>query len=164
MGIDIGGSSRNGIAIVNENEELIYSTNVPYDRKKGVGFHRRAIAEFVRQLIKKFPIEAIVIERVKMHRGKRLSKLADIVSLSKSTAGILDRTFDLCKVYDIETVSWKAQVLGTRSATKEDAVNYIKSRYGIDVPHDEADAICEALYLKRNYNLPENLFHDLTNM
>lgn len=162
MGVDIGGSTRNGIAIVNEKGQLIHSENIPFKSKEGIGAHGRKVATRVRELVQEHNVEGIVIERVKMHRGKNFSKLTSIVSLSKITARVIDQVFDICKIYDIETVSWKSQVLGNRSASKEDAVNYVKLMYHKDVPHDEADAICEAIYLSRNINRPDNILNELT--
>lgn len=162
MGVDIGGSSRNGIAIIDDNEKILYTTNVPFDKKLGKGNHRRIIAKYVTKLIEQYKVDCLVIERVKMHRGGNFSKLADIVSLSKATGSILDYNHDKCTIYDCETVSWKARILGKRDCTKEDAVLYVKNKYDIDVPHDQADAICQALYLKRYLNTPKGKFHDIT--
>ena len=163
MGVDIGGSSRVGIAIVNDKDKLLMSGNIPFVKKEGVGSHRRKMTKHIRQLVEEFDVGAIVIERVKMHRGKRLSKLSAIVSLARAGVGVFDAVYDLeCKVYDIETVSWKAQVLGTRSATKEDAVWFVKNVYKNTVPHDEADAICQAIYLARNYYRSDNIMKEIT--
>lgn len=164
MGIDIGGATRNGICIIDENEKILYCNNIPFNAKSGgKGNHRRFVAAFVAKLIDEYKVTHIVLERVKMHRGNRLSKLDAIVSLSKATGAIQDYIFHKdCKLYDCETVSWKAKVLGKRNGTKEDAVQFVKNRYDIDVVHDTADAICEAIYLKRYLNTKDGKFHDIT--
>lgn len=162
MGVDVGGSTRNGIAIVTDKDLLVHSENIAFNKKEGIGAHGRKVAARVRELVEQHNVEAIVIERVKMHRGANLSKLASIISLAKITARIIDRVYDICKVFDIETVSWKAEVLGNRSATKDDAVWYIKQYYKKEVPHDEADAICEAIFLARNYFRNDSRFKELT--
>ena len=149
LGCDIGGATRNGIAIIDENEKILYTTNIPYDKKRTKGEHRRLISHYVAKLVKDYNVDVIVIERVKMHRGSRLSKLTSIISLAKISGCIIDSNFDKCKVYDCETISWKSKILGNKSATKEDAVNFVKHMYNLEVPHDQADAICQALYIKR---------------
>lgn len=164
MGVDIGNATRNGIAILNDKEQLIYSTNIPYNKKITKGQHRRNVAKQVRELVQEYDVKALIIERVKMHRGGNLSKLTSIISLSKITAAILDNCFDLCSVYDCETISWKANVLGHRDATKEDAVTYVLCTYKKEVPHDEADAVCECLYLIRSINKTDRIIKDVTGM
>lgn len=152
MGIDIGGSTRNGITIINDKEKILYTVAIPFDKHKTKGDHRRFVAQHVLDLVIQYNVDMIVIERVKMHRGSNLSRLSNIVSLSKATATIIDKIFDKCKIYDCETVSWKSKILGNKSATKEDAVNFVKRVYGIEVPHDQADSACQAIYLKRYIN------------
>ena len=163
MGVDIGGATRNGICIIDEKEHILYTNNIPFNAKAGgKGNHRRFVAAFIAKLVDEYNVDCLVIERVKMHRGSRLSKLDAIISLSKATGAIQDYNFNKCKIYDCETVSWKAQILGKRNATKEDAINFVKSKYNIDVPHDQADAIGQALYLKRYLNKDDGKFHDIT--
>lgn len=161
-GVDIGGSTRVGICIIDDDENILYSTNIPKSNKTSPSQHRRAVASAVLELVIKYEVEAIGVERVKMHRGSRLSKLSSIVSLAKATGTLLDTIDVNCKVYDFETISWKAKILGNKAASKEDAVNFIQLHYGISVPHDEADAICQALYLKRYLNKPEGHFSEIT--
>lgn len=162
LGVDIGGSTRNGFAVVTDTDKLLYSGNIPFDRKGTKFEHRKKIVSEIQRIVSEYNIQAIGIERVKMHRGSNLSKLSGITSLMKITTSILDNFSDICEIKEFETVSWKSEVLGNRSATKEDAVNFVKYVYRKEVPHDEADAICEAIFLSRNYNREDTKMKDIT--
>lgn len=152
MAIDIGGASRNGITIMNEREQIIHTECYPYIKKLGKGNHRREISKHIQQLVIQHGVERLQVERVNLFRGNNISKLANIESLSRLVAGITDATYSLCPIYDVAVMTWKSQVLGDISSNKEPAINYVKLMYKIDVVHDQADSICQAVYGIRNWN------------
>ncbi len=164
MAIDIGGSTRNGIAIVDDLEHLIFSCNIPKDSKVSRGEHRRNVSAVIRTLCLKYDTKVIGLERIRLHRGSHISKLSSIVSLSKITGAIIDNCCDICNIYDYAVITWKSKILGNKSATKDDSVNYIKYKYKIEVCHDEADAICCAVFLAKYLNAPNNKIDELTEL
>lgn len=151
MAIDIGGASRNGITIMNEKEQILYTDVYPYISKLGKGNHRREISKHIRNLVIEHKVERLQVERVNLFRGNNISKLANIESLSRLVSGITDATYDLCPIYDVAVQTWKSQVLGDTSKNKEPAIWYVKMIYKMDVVHDQADSICQAIYGIRNW-------------
>lgn len=60
-----------------------------------------------------------------------------------------------CPTYEVAVQSWKSAILGNRSATKQDSIDYVKNRYNIDTKNDNlADAICIA---EMGFKKPEKL-------
>lgn len=53
------------------------------------------------------------------------------------------RAMPLTKVYP---VTWRKTVLGNHRASKEDAVEFIRQKFGREVGHDAAEAACLAMY------------------
>lgn len=163
MAVDIGGATRNGIAIVNSKQELIYSESIPKLNSITIGEHRRRVAARVRELCTTHSVVVVGMERVRSFRGGVQSSIRNIVSLAKETGAIIDNVHDIADVVDYEVVSWKSKVLKNKSADKSFAVDFVKGRYKVDVPHDEADAICSALYLSQQY-FRKNILRNLRDM
>lgn len=78
----------------------------------------------------------VVIEDVKGGRDG----LYTLQALSQLTAVIVLAT--ACEVVSIATATWRKEVLGHGHATKERAVAFVKERYGLEVEHDQAEAVC----------------------
>ena len=88
--------------------------------------------------------------------------MANITSMAFLQATIINEFSDKISIVEVHVQSWKSKVLGSRSATKDDAVALVETNYpeidlDIIVPHkkkgdeiikdnDTADAVCIALY------------------
>lgn len=142
-GLDIGGASTNGICVMSDSGKIIKVIEVPF-KGKTKGEHRRFVASLVRKVAQETGVTDILLEAVRLYRGGHVSPLADIMSLGKITGAIIDSCCDICEIHQVQVNSWKARVLGNKSATKEDAVNFVKKTYGLNVCHDVADSICIA--------------------
>ena len=91
--------------------------------------------------------------------------MANVTSMAFLQATIINEFSDDISISEVHVQSWKSKVLGQRSATKEDAVAFIESKYpqvdlDIVVHHqrkgdeiikdnDTADAICIALFAQK---------------
>ena len=151
MAIDIGGSSENGITIMNEMEQILYTEAFPYRKKFGKGLHRQSISQHIKELVEQYNVQRIIVERVKLFRGNNISKLSNITSLWGICVGILDAVQGLCDVYDVEVRTWKSQVLNNTSKNKEFSINYVKLMYKMDMKEHQADSVCIAIYGIRNW-------------
>ena len=151
MAIDIGGASENGITIMNEKEQILYTEAFPYVKKFGKGFHRRSISHHIKELVLQYKVTRIIVERVKLFRGSNISKLSNITSHWGICVGILDSVQGLCDVYDVEVRTWKSQVLNNISKDKEFSINYVKLMYNMDMKEHQADSVCIAIYGIRNW-------------
>lgn len=165
MGIDMGGATRNGIAIMGDHDKLLYHCSVPYNKKLGKGHHRRQLSKRISSLVEEFNVNLVLVERIKQFKGKEkggekgtnISKMTNMSPLIKLTGAIIDAASQnrSVRVFEVEVRSWKSSVLGDTSSDKEPAINFVKLVYKIEVPHDEADSICIACYGSRNYiNMP----------
>ena len=172
MGIDMGGATRNGIAIMADRDNLLYHCSVPYNEKLGKGHHRRQLCKRISALVEEFKVDIVLVERIKQFKGKEkggtkgtnISKMTNMAPLIKLTGSIIDAVSYRCKVFEVEVRSWKSQVLGDTSSDKEPSINFVKLIYKVEVPHDEADAICIACYGSRNYmNMPGVGTKEITN-
>lgn len=162
LALDIGGATRNGWAIIDEKEKLIDHGHVDFGKKSTKGEHRRYISSFVKDLVLDYKIDLVVVERVRLFRGQNISKLSNIESLSRLVGAITDKIYNLCPIKDIEVRTWKSKILNNISKDKTYSVNFVLNQYNIEVVHDEADAICLAVYAARYLNSPENLFKDIS--
>ena len=151
MAIDIGGASENGITIMNEREQILYTEAYPYVKKYGKGHHRRNISQHIKELVQQYGVQRIIVERVKLFRGNNISHLSNITSLWGICVGILDAVQGLCEVYDVEVRTWKSQILNNISKNKEFSINYVKLMYHMDMGEHQADSVCIAIYGIRNW-------------
>lgn len=164
IGVDLGNKSRNSIAVMNENLELLEYSNVKYDPKTTTTWeHRKRICKQIKEYIKKYKLtknDYLLFEQIFFSRG--LSRMANITSMAFIQATIINEFSDKISISEVHVQSWKSKVLGSRSATKDDAVAYVEEKYpqvdlNVVVEHkkkgteivkdnDTADAICIATY------------------
>ena len=187
--VDIGGKSRNGIAIRNSNGELLYWNYIVYDTKGTPLEHRKKIVNLIQNLYNTYNFDIILYEQVNLFR-KGLISLSSIESLVKVQTSILDNFSDKCKIIEIPVRSWKAMVLkdyNGANADKNDAINWVidyeidkhnkninlmvetggpRKKY-LEFNHDMADAIAQSnviVYQKFiNEYLCENSKYNVTN-
>ena len=88
--------------------------------------------------------------------------MTNITSMAFLQATLINEFSNKISISEVHVQSWKSKVLGSRSATKDDAVNYVETYYpninlDIIVEHkkkgteiikdnDTADSICIAKY------------------
>lgn len=142
LGIDQS-SENSGIAVANDNEELIDYTSVRLDGFKTSRAKRKMLKNTVKLYVDRYDPEMAVIERVRMFSQNFVS-LKTIISLGSLVVAI-DDAVDI-DLYSVDTRSWKSRVVGEADASKEETVEYIKNKFNVEVNHDIADAICIALY------------------
>ena len=162
LAIDIGGATRNGWAVITDKEILVADGHIDIE-KRNKGEHRRYVSSYVRDLVQKYDISFVLVERVKLFKGNNISKLANIESLSRLVGAITDKVYDLCPIRDVEVRTWKSKILRNTSSDKTFSVNYVLNQYKEEVVHDEADAICLAIYAARYNNSSESLMKDISN-
>ncbi len=126
--------TQSGIVAMKYNELLTKMTykRWPRDTKKD---YRRRLGEIVFSLVKLYEADAVIVE-MPINRPSLHTQLL-LFSLCVSIADTVE-----VPVYAVGTQSWKARVLGSRSATKQDAIDFVKKTYGIEATEHEADAIC----------------------
>jgi Holliday junction resolvasome RuvABC endonuclease subunit len=164
IGVDLGNKSRNSIAVMNENLELLECSNVKYNSKTTTTWeHRKRIIKQLKEYIKKYNLtkdDYLLFEQIFFSRG--LSRMANITSMAFIQATIINEFSDIISISEVHVQSWKCKVLGGRSATKDDAVAYVEKNYpqvdlNVVIEHkrkgteilkdnDTADAICIATY------------------
>ena|SRR3990172_1364666 len=132
--------ARIGIAVAQDGKILdCDSFDMDFKSKKIARIFYRAV---ITTWIYKYSPDKIITERVRLF-SKGFIALQSISALSVLLSLIVDIA-DV-PVYSVQTSSWKAKILGRGKATKDDAVAFAK-RLGYFGTHDQADAVCIALY------------------
>lgn len=103
---------------------------------------RKFLSTLVRLYVMLYQPDMIVVERVRLFSQRFVSQ-ATVMALATLITTIVDAT-DV-PVYSVDTRSWKARVIGSAKASKEDTVRYF-TRLGLSVDHDAADSAGIALY------------------
>lgn len=162
IGIDLGNKSRNSIAVM-DGDKLLEWSRLSYDKSISTWQHRKNICKQIREYIDKYHLtknDYLLFEQIFFSRG--YSRMSNVTSMAFLQATIINEFSDLISISEVHVQSWKCKVLGGRSATKDDAVAFVKSNYpevdlSIIIPHkrkedeiitdnDTADAICIAKY------------------
>lgn len=110
----------------------------------------------------------MIFEKVNLYVGQHISKLNNIMSLAFIQATLINEFSDDCEIIQIDVRSWKARVLGSAKADKDDAINYVRNHYPdvnleilvehkrkdneIIINHDLADSICIGIAGCRMYS------------
>lgn len=162
IGVDLGNKSRNSIVVL-DGTKLIDWSRLNYKDSANAWEHRKKIIKQIKEYIKKYKLtknDYLLFEQIFFSRG--LSRMANITSMAFLQATIINEFSDKISIVEVHVQSWKSKVLGSRSATKDDAVALVETNYpeidlDIIVPHkkkgdeiikdnDTADAVCIALY------------------
>lgn len=164
IGIDLGNKSRNAIVVMNNDGKLLEVSSLTYDPKNVTTWqHRKNICAQIKEYIKKYKMtknDYLLFEQIFFSRG--LSRMANVTSMAFLQATIINEFSTKISISEVHVQSWKCKVLGGRSATKEDAVDFVEKNYpevDLDIVvehkrkdteylknHDLADAICIAKY------------------
>lgn len=140
-----------GIAIVEIKGEKIEVINVKsfnYKGKKSKTEKRLFIAKLIKNAVKKYNPDYILVERIRQFSQNFIS-----MRYIKATASLIGTIIDSCypkPVYSVDTRSWKSRVCGSskgvKRADKGVSVRFVKRRFGLELNDDEADALCIACY------------------
>lgn len=145
LGLDTSTTST-GYAVL-DNEKLISYGTIKSPTKADLLDRVIYIEENIKQIIKAKEITFIVIEDLAVTRS---------ASTTKALAGLLYHLLIEFRKKELLVVQarpseWrkKCKIKGKcRKELKENAIKYIKNKYGVDANDDEADSICIAEYGK----------------
>ena len=152
-GLDIS-TSRIGMNIYYKNGNLSYRTYT--FRKEQSHKERRQI---ILSLVNDMKVKTIFCEEVRLFSfGGTVGKKRNFINVGTMLRlySILTTLIDNgINVYTMNSRSWKSRILKPAGfeQSKEGSVLFVKHKYGIDVNHDVADAICQSLYAKKFKNM-----------
>ena len=165
IGVDLGNKSRNSICVM-DGDKLLEWSRLSYCDAKNTLDHRKKIVKQIKEYVKKYKLtknDYLLFEQIFFSKG--LSRMANITSMAFLQATLINEFSDKINIVEVHVQSWKCKVLGSRSATKEDAVTLVEKSYpqvdlNIEVQHkrkgteivkdhDTADAICIALFAQK---------------
>lgn len=109
---------------------------------------RQFVSRLVKHAIKKYKPDVIVVERIRTFSQGFISTA--YIKVTGALIGTIVDTAYPAKVWSADTRSWKSHVCGSskgkHKADKGVSVRFVRSKFGIEVNDDEADAICIALH------------------
>ncbi len=169
LAIDIGGATRNGVALFNNNTKKLvdYKTIRRIDAKTNLE-HRMNLVKVIKQLYENNPIDIMIFESIRLFSCGRI-QLPTILSLEKVHTTLINEFSDCFDIYQVDVRSWKAKVLGSAKSDKYTSIQYVKSHYPdiniideivkpkkhetvLELNHDLCDAICISHLLKYDYD------------
>ncbi len=149
-------------------EKLLDYSYFSYTDSPNSYTHRKRIVKKIREYINTYNVDVIIFEKVNLYVGRHISKLNNIMSLAFIQATLINEFSEDCEILEVNVMSWKARVLGSAKADKNDAINYVNNHYPdvnleilvihkrkdneIVINHDLADSICIACAGCRMYN------------
>lgn len=144
LGVDAS-TVRCGFAVATDDPDspLLYYMSMSFKSSDPHRMRRLQVKQAVRELVKQWEPDFIILERIRMFHQGHIS-LDTIVRLAAMWGAIVDAT--RVDVFSVNTVTWKAAVLGNGRADKTAAVKYVEKKYSIKATHDLADAVCIAEY------------------
>lgn len=169
VGIDLGNKSRNGISVIDSNQEkLLDYSYLSYTDSPNPYTHRKKIVDRIREYINNYKVDVIIFEKVNLYVGRHISKLNNIMSLAFIQATLINEFSEDCEIIEVNVMSWKSRVLGSSRADKNDAINFVRKYYPdvnleilvehkrkdneIIINHDLADSICIGIAGCRMYS------------
>lgn len=163
IGVDLGNKSRNSIVVMSEDRKILEYNRLTYDGSISTWQHRKNICKQIQEYIDKYKLtknDYLLFEQIFFSRG--FSRMANVTSMSFLQATIINEFSEQISISEVHVQSWKSKILGSRSANKEDSVNYVEKNYpqvdlNITIHHkrkgdeiikdnDTADAVCIAEY------------------
>lgn len=136
-----------GVAVV-RGRDVVWSDVLRFSCG-GHSQRRQLLVHMIVDICRTYAPAYVVMEQARLFSSDRttgrtyISRAAQRV-LDRMIGSVIDAVYPL-PVYVVGTQQWKYAVLSSRTATKLDAVWYVKQFFGKSVGHDEADAICMAL-------------------
>lgn len=170
MGIDLGGSTRMGIALIdNNNGELLdYSTIRIIDTKTPLA-HRLKLIDKIHEFNDRYKVDILLYESIRLF-SKGHIQLPTILSLNKVQTTIINEFSNTFPIYQVDVRSWKSRVLGNANLDKYESIKYVTSKFPqvnvldeiikpikketiLELNHDLCDSICIASSLKFDYSI-----------
>lgn len=170
LGVDIGGSTRNGLALysINTHELVDYMSISRYKAKTNLE-HRINIINAINTINNKTPIDILLFESIRLFSYGRI-QLQTILSLNKVQTTIINEFSDVFDIYQVDVRAWKSRVLGMANADKLQSVEYVKYKFPqvnlideilkprkkesiLELNADLADAICISNVLNIDYSI-----------
>ena len=129
LGIDIGGGTRMGVALVdNETGELLEHDTIKPSDTKNHRDHRYSLIRKIKEYDEKYGIDILIFESIRLF-SKGHIMLQTILSLNKVQTTVINEFSDNFDIYQVDVRSWKARVLGNANSDKIAAINYVKNKY-----------------------------------
>lgn len=135
--------TRCGFAVT-EGKQILDCHSLSFTSKQKKWERRQLIKHHVADMLYQYDVTCVIVERVRTF-SKGFVSTASIIALGSLVSTIVDACEGNVPVFSVDTRAWKANVLGSDRATKEDAVTFAE-KAGHCVDHDAADALCMALY------------------
>lgn len=170
LGIDLGGSTRNGLALYSiDNHQLVdYVTVSRRDSKSNLA-HRKNIINEINNLHDKYNIDILLFESIRLFSYGRI-QLPTILSLNKVQTTIINEFSEIFDIYQVDVRAWKSRVLSNGNADKFESITFVKHKYPnvnlldeivkpikkeivFEINHDIADAICISHCLNIDYSI-----------
>lgn len=173
LGIDIGGATRMGVALTDNNtKRLIYYSSIKRRDVKNNLEHRMNLVNEIRNILNKYPVDIILIESIRLFSYGRI-QMSTILSLQKVHTTLVNEFSNIVDIYQIDVRSWKAKVLGNGNADKNESIRYVQNKYPeielideivkpikkeivLELNADLADAICISESLKFDDSILKN--------
>lgn len=170
LGVDIGGSTRNGLALysINTHELVDYMSISRYNTKTNLE-HRSNIINAINIINNKTPIDILLFESIRLFSYGRI-QLQTILSLNKVQTTIINEFSNVFDIYQVDVRAWKSRVLGMANADKLQSIEYVKHKFPqvnlideilkprkkeiiLELNADLADAICISNVLNIDYSI-----------
>jgi len=172
LGVDIGGATRMGVCLFDNTSDniLTYSSILRVKAKTNLE-HRLNLIKEIQKIYEEFGFDILIFESIRLFSFGRI-QLPTILSLNKVQTTVINEFSDKFPIYQIDVRSWKASVLGTAKAQKDDTVLFVQKQFPdvnlldeivkpkkkeivFDINHDLADAVCIAQLVKYNGKLED---------
>ena len=154
LGIDLG--TRHFAMCFMSEHGIYHLEELDMSKEKSHKVRRRMVWGLLSELDKDEHIvkpDIVVLEKIILFHKSHIN-VDTIKRLGGLSHLVIDHYWE-SDSYEVPVQSWKASVLGSARATKEDAIIYVKDKYGVETKNDNlADAICIA-------ECGHNYFHKL---
>lgn len=170
LGIDIGGATRNGLALYdNKDKKLLYYKSISRRDAKTNLEHRNNVIFAIQDIMNKYTVDIIIFEAIRLFSCGRI-QMQTILSLCKIQTSIINEFSDKCDIYQVDVRAWKSRVLGSANADKLASITLVSNKYPnvelidsfekprkheicLELNADLSDAICISECLKIDYSI-----------
>jgi len=144
LGVDLG-TRHFALCIMNE-EGICHTEELDMSKIKSHKERRKMVWELLNEMDCDYSIvkpDMVVLEKIILFHKSHIN-VDTIKRLGGLSYLVIDHYYGVDS-YEVPVQSWKTSVLGSARATKEDAIVYVKEKYGVETKNDNlADAICIA--------------------
>ncbi len=144
LGIDLG-TRHFAMCFMNE-KQIYHLAELDMGKIKSHKERRRMVWNLLVELDQDEHIvkpDMVVLEKIILFHKSHIN-VDTIKRLGGLSHLVIDHYYEIDS-YEIMVQSWKTVILGNRSATKQDSIDYVKQKYKVETKNDNlADAICIA--------------------